>query len=143
MEATILYNPHENAVCSTTKSLNILLVDDSQENLFLVQHYLKTTPHRLDFAINGQMAARKAIASQYDLILMDIEMPIMDGYQATSKIRAWEKRNAKKPVPIVALTACTMAEDVKKMLNNGFDAHLAKPIGKSTLLDHICKYMMA
>lgn len=125
---------------SGRSSLKILLVEDSQDNRFLIEHYMKTTPHYLDIAVNGQVAAVKAMNSQYDLILMDIQMPVMDGYQATKEIRAWEARNAKLPVPIVALTANSLEDDVKKMLANGFDAHLAKPIKKTTLLNYIGQY---
>jgi PAS domain S-box-containing protein len=125
---------------SGRSSLKILLVEDSPDNRFLIEHYMKTTPHYLDIAVNGQVAALKAMNSEYDLILMDIQMPIMDGYQATKEIRAWEARNAKLPVPIVAVTANSLDEDVKKMLANGFDAHLAKPIKKTALLNYIGQY---
>lgn len=128
---------------SGASPLKILLVEDSQDNRFIIQHYMKTTPHELDIAVNGQMAVAKAESSQYDLILMDIQMPVMDGYTATKEIRAWEASNAKQPVPIVALTAYSLEEEVKKMLSSGFDAHLSKPIKKATLLNYIGQYATA
>ena len=127
-------NPRQEEIASP-KPLKVLLVEDSKDNRFLIQHYMKTTPHNLDIAVNGKEAVEKAQATHYDLILMDIQMPIMDGYNATKEIRCWEETNAQKPVSIVALTAYSLAEEVQKMLTNGFDAHLSKPIKKSTLLN--------
>jgi CheY-like chemotaxis protein len=121
-------------------ALKILLAEDNQENCLLIQYYLKTTPHHLDIADNGKVAVSKAKATDYDLILMDIQMPIMDGYEATKEIRVWEKLHSKIPVPIVAQTALTRKEDVSKMLANGFNHHLPKPIEQTSLLDLLKKY---
>lgn len=123
-----------------TRPLKILLVEDSPDNRFLIQRYLKTTPHQLDIAVDGQGAVTKVQAKRYDLILMDIQMPVMDGYEATILIRAWENMNGKVPVPIIALTAYAMAEDVERALKCGFTSHLAKPIKKLTLLKLLQQY---
>ena len=120
-------------------SLKILLAEDNKDNCLLIQCYLKTTPHHLDIADNGRVAVTKAKATDYDLILMDIQMPIMDGYEATKEIRAWEELHSKTPVPIVAQTALTRREDVRKMLASGFNHHLPKPIEQTSLLDIIQK----
>lgn len=120
--------------------LKILLAEDNQDNRFLIENYIRMTPYSLDIAANGQVAAEKAKSSVYDLILMDIQMPVMDGYEATREIRDWEERNSRTPVPIVALTAYALEEDVTKILSSGFNAHLSKPIKKSTLLDFIGKF---
>jgi len=125
---------------SKTDALNILLVEDSEDNRFLVQHYLKSTPHQLEIAVNGKEAVTKAQSKCYDLILMDIQMPVMDGCQATRAIRAWEKSAGRGPVPIVALTAYTINQAA---LTSGFDAYLTKPIKKSTLLDFVNSYVDA
>ena len=71
------------------RSLNILVVDDVLANRKLVHAYLKTTPHQIDIAENGEMAVRKFVSGNYDLVFMDIQMPVMDGYAATKAMRKW------------------------------------------------------
>jgi signal transduction histidine kinase/CheY-like chemotaxis protein len=83
----------------------ILLVEDNPENAILVQAYLEGLPVSLDLAPNGLEAVERARRGQYHLILMDIQMPVMDGYAATREIRKWEKMHGSRRVPIVALTA--------------------------------------
>lgn len=122
---------------TSARSLKILLVEDSQDNRLLFQHYLKNTPHELDVAVNGEVAVTKATNQDYDLVFMDIQMPIKDGYEATREIRRWEEVNRRKPAPIIALTAYALKEEVQKMLISGFDSHLSKPIKKATLLNFI------
>lgn len=124
----------------TIKPLKILLAEDSPDNRFLIQHYLKGTSHCLDIAVDGEKALDMAQAKAFDLILMDIQMPIMDGYEATKQIRVWEDQNNRPPVPIIALTAYAMANDIKEALRCGCNAHLAKPIKKKTLLNFINQY---
>ena len=80
------------------------------------------------------MAVQKFIAGSYDVVLMDVQMPLMDGYSATRRIREWEKANGVGPVPILALTAHALPEEVRKSLDAGCTAHLTKPIRKETLL---------
>jgi CheY-like chemotaxis protein len=126
--------------CAGLNPLRVLLVEDSHDNSLLIQHYMKTTPHILDIAVNGKEAVEKAKTGLYDLIFMDIQMPVMDGYDATKEIRCWEETNTRQPVLIVALTAYAMAEEVQKMLANGFNLHLSKPIKKATLLNLVNKY---
>ncbi len=72
------------------RSLHILVVDDVEENNLVTQAYLKNSQHTLEIAENGAQALEKFKKGGYDLILMDIQMPVMDGYEATMKIRAWE-----------------------------------------------------
>ncbi|MBF0161933.1 MAG: response regulator [Magnetococcales bacterium] len=117
------------------ESLAILLVDDSDENRFLVQAFLKKTPHRLTMATDGMQAVQLFQAGRFDLVLMDIQMPGMDGYQATRTIRTWERQQNRSPTPILALTANAMREDVEKTQAVGCDLHISKPITKKQLLD--------
>lgn len=126
--------------CPCIKSLRILLVEDSPDNRFLIQHYLKNTPHHLDIAVDGQGGLIKATSSTYDLILMDIEMPVMDGYEATKKIRVREIFNGKPPVPIIALTAHAKPEDIERAMACGFTTHVPKPAKKSTILKLLEQY---
>lgn len=120
--------------------LHILLVDDSEDNRFLVKAYLKNTNYKLDTAENGQKAIEKFQSNVYDIILMDVQMPIMDGYTATRQIRILERKNKSKPTPIIAMTAHALKEDEQKSLNAGCDAHLTKPIRKPVLLEIIQKF---
>ena len=117
--------------------VRILLVEDSADNRLLIQAFLKQMPCLLDIAENGQIAVEKYISQNYDLLLMDMEMPVMDGYTATANIRAWEKEHEKKRTPIIALTAHAMAEHKKKSLAAGCSAYLSKPVKKEILLETI------
>jgi two-component system sensor histidine kinase/response regulator len=120
-------------------ALRILLVDDSPDNRLLVQAYLKKSPYRMDMAENGEAAVEKFKSDRYDLVLMDIQMPVMDGYIATRTIREWESQSALKPTPIIALTAFALKDEMQKSLEAGCDAHLTKPIKKAILMEAITK----
>ncbi|ACV64490.1 histidine kinase [Desulfofarcimen acetoxidans DSM 771] len=119
----------------------ILLVDDSGDNRMLIMAYLKRTCYEIDIAENGQLAVEKFRAGKYDLVLMDMQMPVMDGYTATSIIRENEKANNLTRTPIIALTAYALKEDVLKSYDAGCTDHLTKPIKKSVLLEAIHKYI--
>lgn len=123
-----------------TRPLNVLLVEDSPDNRFLIEAYLRQTPIRLEMAENGREGLRKFREGVFDLVLMDMEMPVMDGYAATQAIRALERETRRRPVPIIALTAYVLVEEVKKGLDAGCTAHLAKPIKKATLLEMIVRH---
>jgi signal transduction histidine kinase/DNA-binding response OmpR family regulator len=120
--------------------LRILLADDSEDNRFLIRAYLKNTGCLLDEAANGEIALQKFVAGRYDLVLIDVEMPVMDGYSATRAMRAWERDQRRQPAPILALTAHALKEQAQSSLNAGCNAHLTKPIGKDTLLEAIDRY---
>jgi two-component system sensor histidine kinase/response regulator len=122
------------------KALNILVVDDSNDNRVLMLAYFTKTPHYVETAENGAIAVEKFKSSKYDLILMDVQMPIMDGYTATAEIRAIEAIKGLVKTPIVALTANAMKEDELQSIKSGCDGHLAKPIKKAVLMDAIAKY---
>jgi len=124
-----------------TRPLKILLADDSPDNRLLVNAYFKTMPYAVDEAENGAVAVEMFKAGNYDLILMDIEMPVMDGYSATGAIRAIERETGRRRIPILALTASVLAEALSKAIDAGCDAHIAKPVKKAILLDAIHKAM--
>jgi PAS domain S-box-containing protein len=117
--------------------LQILMVDDSKDNRALIRAYLKKTPYHVVEAEDGQEAIDKFIAGKFDLVLMDIQMPNIDGFEATSTIRVWEAANGRRRTPIVALTASATGEAMHRTLEAGCDAHVTKPVKKSTLLDAI------
>lgn len=113
---------------------NILLVDDSPDNRLLIKAYLKKTPVRLEVAENGEIAVQKFTTGRYDLVLMDMQMPVTDGYTATRVIRNWEMQNGKSSTPIIALTANALKEDAQRSLDAGCTSHLTKPIKKEVLI---------
>ncbi len=126
---------------TTTDIAPILLVEDTADNRLLVNAYLKRTPFTVVEAENGQIAVEKFKANKFSLVLMDVQMPVMDGYTATRAIRQWEAEQRCKPTPIIALTAHAVKEDMVKSLESGCDAHVTKPIKKQTLLDTIDRFV--
>ncbi|HAK89001.1 MAG: hypothetical protein A2X55_08720 [Nitrospirae bacterium GWB2_47_37] len=123
-----------------TRPLSILLVDDSKDNRLLIESYLKETSHRIDTAENGETAVEKFISGKYDIVLMDMQMPVMDGYTAAGIIRKWEREGGVKGTPIIALTAHALKEDAQKSLDAGCTAHLTKPIKKAKLMEALSEY---
>ncbi|MBF0295213.1 MAG: response regulator [Magnetococcales bacterium] len=131
--------PPETAVAG--EGMSILVVDDSEDNILLVRAFLKKSPHTLTFAHNGEEAVAKVMSGErFDLVLMDVQMPVMDGYTATRRIRAWEKSRALPPVPVIALTAHAFAENERQTLEAGCSEHLTKPITKPRLLAALARY---
>ena len=130
------------ALAADPQSLRILLAEDSQDNVLLIEAYLKASGYSADVARNGQAALEKFISGTYDVVLMDVQMPIMDGYSATRRIRQWETENGAAPVPILALTAHALPEEVRKSFDAGCTAHLTKPIRKATLIAAIEEHTM-
>lgn len=116
---------------------HILLVEDNPDNRMLIKAYLKKTEHTLDEAENGEIAVEMYQQGNYDLVFMDVQMPVMDGHQATRLIRQWEKENNKSRTRIISLTAHAIKEEVDKCLEAGCDSHLSKPIKKDTLIKTI------
>jgi len=112
----------------------ILVVEDFEPNLILLQAFLNASCWQLTISRNGLEALEHLKMQSFDLILMDMQMPVMDGYTATKTIRRQEAMSSQPRVPIIALTAHTFSEDVKKCLAIGCDAHLSKPIRKEKLL---------
>ncbi len=122
------------------QTLKILLVDDAADNRLLIQSYLKNTPYQIDVAENGEIGVEKFKGQRYDLVFMDMYMPVMDGHAATKAIRRWEKQQSIPPTPIIALTAYPQQEAVAKSRDAGCNAHVTKPIKKSEFLKTIEAY---
>jgi signal transduction histidine kinase/DNA-binding response OmpR family regulator len=120
--------------------LRILLADDSDDNRYLIRSYLKRSHVEIAIAENGEIAARMFRDGHYDVVLMDVEMPVMDGYQATAAIRRFEKEAGTPATPVLALTAHAFAEMAVRGLEAGFTALLTKPIRKATLLEALAEY---
>jgi len=114
--------------------LSILLVEDNMLNQRIVTFSLKKYNHLVSIANNGQEAVDQFMTSTFDVILMDIMMPVMDGLEATIKIRDIEKSNhIKKRTPIIAITANTMDNDRDKCISLGMDDFMAKPFDADKL----------
>lgn len=122
--------------------VKILIADDTEDNRTLFTHYLKNEPFEIIEAENGLQAIDQIKSGEFDIVFMDVQMPEMDGYAATDRIREWEKESHKPPVPIIALTAHALAEDRQKSLRAGCNDHIAKPFKKDTLLGVINKYSL-
>ena len=119
--------------------LCILLAEDAPDNRFLIQAYLKKLPYRIEIAENGRVAIEKFKVIRPDLVLMDVQMPEIDGLAATRAIRQWESEQGLSPTPIIALTASALDEDVKRSLAAGCDQHISKPVRRPVLLAAIRK----
>ena len=113
----------------------MLLVEDSADNQLLIRSYLKSTSHRLDIADNGAVAVEKFKNGHYDLILMDMQMPVMDGLTATKAIRRWERDHDLPATHIIALTALALKEEAVKIFEAGCNTHMTKPVKKTTLIE--------
>ncbi len=112
----------------TSRPLSILLAEDERVNRISVVRHLEKFGHFVDTASDGEEAVERAQKNVYDVILMDIQMPGMDGLSATRIIRENERLAGSREVPIVALTAHAMKGDREKFLAAGMNGYLAKPI---------------
>ncbi len=114
------------------RTLDILLAEDTPANQRVVTAVLNKRGHSVTLAKNGREAIERFTRGKFDVILMDIQMPILDGFQVTAAIRAMEE--GQKQTPIIAMTAHAMSGDREKCLEAGMDTYLAKPIDVDTLL---------
>ena len=122
------------------RSLSILLVDDNKDNRTVMCAYFRKTDHVVATAVNGEEAFAKIKEGNFDLVLLDMEMPVMDGYTAVRLIRQWELETGRSELPVIALTANALKEDRQKSLDAGCTEHLTKPIHKTRLLEVVDAY---
>jgi two-component system, sensor histidine kinase and response regulator len=128
----------------TFHGLRILLVEDNPVNQRVAQHLLQKLAADVTLANNGADALQRLAESNYDAVLMDCQMPVMDGFTATRRIRELERQNGgRKRLPIIALTANVMSEDRENCTAAGMDAHLGKPIEPGQLIDCLGRYLKA
>ncbi|MBO6524116.1 MAG: tetratricopeptide repeat protein [Balneolaceae bacterium] len=121
------------------KGIRVLLVEDNPVNIQVIRQFLKKWDINLEICVNGEYAIDAVKQNRFDLILMDLHMPIMDGYQATQIIRSMEKK-AIKEIPIVALTASNIFEEHEQAYEAGVNEIVPKPFDPSLLHDTILKY---
>jgi CheY-like chemotaxis protein len=127
--------------CDDTFSGHILLVEDNLINQKLARIMLGQLQISVTIAGNGQEAVDMLATQTFDLIFMDCQMPVMDGYEATVLWRARETRDGLPRLPIIAMTANAMAGDREKCLAAGMDDHLAKPIQERHLVEILRRWL--
>lgn len=115
----------------------VLLVEDNLQNQEILRKMLKLGGYQVIVAANGKEAVHAVAADSFDAVIMDIQMPVMDGLEATEQIRKNEKSAKKKKVPIIALTAHAISDYRNKCLSAGMDDYLTKPVKKQILLDKV------
>ena len=113
----------------------VLLVEDTPANRKVVQRVLQRRGHEVVVAVNGREAIEAFKEGAYDLILMDVQMPIMDGLEATETIRELERQESRRPTEILAMTAHSLRGDRERCLRAGMNGYLAKPLDLAELLD--------
>jgi CheY-like chemotaxis protein len=117
------------------KGKKVLLVEDSEDNRFLLAHVLESAGAEVECATDGIVAVEKALAGDFDLMLLDIELPYKDGYQVASELR---RRDYDRP--IVALTAHAMEGEFERCLDSGCDGYIAKPVEGQVLVDKVASF---
>lgn len=116
-------------------SKKAILAEDSEVNQLVAKKILENLGFEVHIAINGEEAVDLMRKSKYDIIFMDLQMPQMDGFEATKKIRFFNE-----DIPILALSAAVLDDDVKKCLQIGMNGHIKKPIDKNEIIETVSKY---
>ena len=116
----------------------VLVIEDNENNLFLFRTILQKSGFEVIEARDGAAGVELAFKEKPDLILMDIQLPVLDGYKATKKIKTAEET---KDIPVIALTSYAMVGDREKALNAGCDGYIEKPIDPETFMSEIEKYL--
>jgi CheY-like chemotaxis protein len=118
------------------KKLKILLAEDNPVNQRVAIYNLTRLGHKVDIAENGQEAVAMGIANRYSIILMDIQMPVMSGIEATHGIRQWEKTTRQaREIPIIAMTAEALIGDMENFLAEGMNGYISKPFKMKDLIN--------
>ncbi|MBO9746538.1 response regulator [Xanthomonas phaseoli pv. dieffenbachiae] len=118
---------------ANAREVRILLVEDNPVNLLVAQKLLAVLGFEADTATDGEAALARMESTRYDMVFMDCQMPVLDGYAATRRWRAMETESGGRPVPIVAMTANAMAGDRERCLAAGMDDYLSKPVAREQL----------
>ena len=129
----------DKSVYHTTKSKKLLVVEDNKINRYYLTEILKKLNVEYDVAENGLIGLENLKKNKYDLVLMDIQMPIMNGYETTINLRA-AKTNQNNTIPVIALSASALVHEKKKALLVGFNDHITKPFSEKDLNEILFKY---
>lgn len=132
--APVSMEDQEQGMVEKLHGRQVLLVEDNTMNVVVAKKFLKSWNMKIDLAENGEVAVEKASSNYYDIILMDLQMPVMDGYEATRAIRA-----TKNNVPIVALTASALVRVQEKVLHYGMNDYITKPFDPEELRKKLVK----
>ncbi|MCP3432056.1 response regulator [Stutzerimonas stutzeri] len=130
----------EPAAAAPSRAAQVLCVDDNPANLLLVKTLLGDMGADVVAVDNGPAALEAVKQHSFDLVLMDVQMPGMDGRQTTEAIRQWEQASSSTPLPIVALTAHALANEKRSLLQSGLDDYLTKPISDRQLAQVVLKW---
>ncbi len=125
----------------TEKQQRILIVDDNEINRFLLKKILSKYPYQLDFCEDGKVAIDKLMSKQFDVVLMDIHMPVMSGIEATKMIRGFDEPYFKE-LPIIALTASVLPDDIEEIYKIGFNNYQSKPFKIEELVEKISEALL-
>jgi len=128
-----------NAPAAPAPPLRILVAEDNKVNQTVVSRILERAGHTVAIAANGQEAAEMRLSCAFDLILMDIQMPVLDGFEATARIRACDLTSGVH-TPVIALTANAMSGDRERCLSAGMDGYISKPVSRDSLLQAIAQF---
>ncbi len=123
------------------KGSTILLAEDNEVNALIAKTMIEDEGLNIHHVVDGKQVVEAVKSKRYSMILMDIHMPDIDGYEATRLIRRWEKKNNIKPTPIIAMTANALKGDREKCLETGMDDYLAKPVSREKLLEKVEMWM--
>jgi CheY-like chemotaxis protein len=126
-----------------TTSCRVLLIDDDRDIAALISAHLTDPRITLKIASGGREGINTFKDGSIDLVLMDIQMPETDGYEATRAIRFWESRNNLSPTPIAALTSFDSTDALSEIFNSGCTTYLHKPISRNVLLQTVSQYFRA
>ena len=116
----------------------ILIVEDNEKNMKLVRDILRHNGHTTLEAVTGEEGVRLALSERPDLVLMDIQLPDIDGIEALRRIRAERTADA---IPVVAVSASVMPDDQQKIVTSGFDAFVTKPINLKQFLETVKRFL--
>lgn len=121
------------------KDKSILIAEDHRINLMVIQNRLENLGFKVQVALNGNEAIEKFTSEKFDMIIMDVHMPEIDGYEATRKIRQMEQ--GLSHIPIIALSADAMVDTMEKCINSGMDDYISKPFKSAELIEKLNKYL--
>lgn len=132
--------PEFNTHGSQLGRIKVLIAEDNQLSQKVVRGMMQKLGINHTIVSNGREAVQAVMKDQYDIVLMDCDMPFVDGYAATQEIRRWEKQEHRQPMPILALTAHILEEQKQKALNSGMNEHLSKPIELGDLQNALLRW---
>lgn len=138
LNKTSSVHPQDEQIARSISGANILLVEDNEINQQIATELLELAGMQIDIADNGQVALDKLQSESFDIVLMDLQMPVMDGFEATKKIR---ENSLFDELPILAMTANAMSGDRERCLEAGMQDHVAKPIDPATLYKALVEWI--